>query len=167
MAESSLWTRFLEVFVEDILPMAYVNARTTKFYFCKLFLAVPIFANRETCEKIPTERLFLHEMVVLQGTYLALGRWLACYFCFVSASQLPSSSRCGQSRWPEWAHFRLIAHVNTPGNRSWSLQHRSANSAASRALGSLWGISRWWLACSNDANLALVVPGRLLARGCA
>ncbi len=66
--------------------MAYIDARTTKFYFCKFFLAAPIFASRETAEKFPKERMFLREMVVLQETYLALGCWLACCFCFVSAS---------------------------------------------------------------------------------
>jgi hypothetical protein len=86
MAELSLWTHFLEVSVEDILPTAYVGARTTKFYFRKYFLVVPIFANQEISDKIPTERLFLREMVVLRETYLALGHWLACCFCFVSAS---------------------------------------------------------------------------------
>ncbi len=86
LAESSLWTRFLEVSVKDMLLTAYVDARTTNFFFCELFLAVPIFASRETSAKIPTEWLFLRKMVVLQETYLALGRWLACCFCFVSAS---------------------------------------------------------------------------------
>jgi hypothetical protein len=86
VAESSLWACFLEASVEDMLPMAYADAHTTKLYFREFFLAVPIFASRETSEKIPMERLFLHKMVVLQETYLALGRWLACCFCFVCAS---------------------------------------------------------------------------------
>jgi hypothetical protein len=60
--------------------MAYVDARTTKFHFCKLFLVVPIFTSQETCEKIMTERLFLCKIIVLQETYPALGRWLACCF---------------------------------------------------------------------------------------
>jgi hypothetical protein len=87
MAESSLWTCFLEASVEDMLPMVYVDAPTTKFNFCEFFLAAPIFASRETFEKIPTEWMILREMVVLQETYLALGRWLACCFCFVSYHQ--------------------------------------------------------------------------------
>jgi hypothetical protein len=86
MTELSLWTCFLEASIEDMLPTVYVDACTMKFYFCELFLAVPICASRETSEKILTEWLFLREMVVLQETYLALGRWLACCFCFVSAS---------------------------------------------------------------------------------
>jgi hypothetical protein len=86
VAELSLWTRFLEVSIEDIHLMVYVDALTTKFYFCELFLMVPIFASRETSEKILTEWLFLHKTVVLQETYLASGHWLACCFCFVSAS---------------------------------------------------------------------------------
>ncbi len=51
--------------------MAYVDACTTKFYFCKFFLAAPIFASQEISEKIPTEPLFLRKMVVLQETFLA------------------------------------------------------------------------------------------------
>jgi hypothetical protein len=86
VAESSLWTCFLEASVEDMLLTAYVDARTTKIYFCEFFLAAPIFASRETFEKLPTERMFLHKRVVLQETYLASGCWLACCFCFVSAS---------------------------------------------------------------------------------
>jgi hypothetical protein len=149
-----------------MLPTAYIDACTTIFYFCKFFLAVPIFVSQETSEKIPAERLFLRKMVVLQETYLALGCWLACCFCFVSTSYLPLSSWCGQSRWPDWACIRLIAHVGAPGNLSWSLRHWSADFSASHALGSLWGISRrWWSAWSNDANLALAVPGRLFACG--
>jgi hypothetical protein len=86
VAELFLWTHFLEASVEDMLPKAYVDAGTTKFYFCKFFLAAPIFVSRETFEKLPMERMFLREMVVLQETYLALGCWLACCFYFVSAS---------------------------------------------------------------------------------
>jgi hypothetical protein len=84
MAKSSLQTRFLEASIEDMLPKIYVDACTTKFYFHQFFLRVPIFASQETSEKIPTERLFRRKMVVLQETYLALGCWLACCFCFVS-----------------------------------------------------------------------------------
>jgi hypothetical protein len=78
MAESSFWTCFLEASVEDMLPTLYIDAGITKFYFCKLFLAIPIFASQETSEKIPTETLFLCKMVLLRETYQALGRWLAC-----------------------------------------------------------------------------------------
>jgi hypothetical protein len=38
VAELSLWTCFLEVSIEDMLLMGYVDASTTKFYFCKFFL---------------------------------------------------------------------------------------------------------------------------------
>jgi hypothetical protein len=86
VAESSLWSSFLEASFEDMLLTAYKEARTTRFYFHELFLAVPFFANQETSEKILMERLFLCKMVVLQETYLALGSWLACCFSFVSAS---------------------------------------------------------------------------------
>jgi hypothetical protein len=86
MAALSLWTCFLEASIEDMLPMAYIDAHTTKFYFCEFFLAAPIFASPETFEKLPTEWMFLRKMVVLQEAYLVSGRWLACCFCFVSAS---------------------------------------------------------------------------------
>jgi hypothetical protein len=49
MAESSLWTLFLEASVEDMFLTAYVDARTTDF-FPEFFLAAPIFASRETFE---------------------------------------------------------------------------------------------------------------------
>ncbi len=73
VVELSLWTRFLEASSEDMLPTAFIDACTMKFYFCELFLMVPIFASQETSEKIPTEWLFLRKMVVLQETYLAFG----------------------------------------------------------------------------------------------
>ena len=37
MAESSLWTCLLEAPVEDMLPMAYVEAPKTKFLFASYF----------------------------------------------------------------------------------------------------------------------------------
>jgi hypothetical protein len=66
--------------------MAYVDACTTIFFFRELFLAAPIFAIRNTSEKIPMELMFLRKMVVLRETYLASGCWLACCLRFVSAS---------------------------------------------------------------------------------
>ena len=86
VADLSLWSCFLEGSVEDMLLMACVDARTTNFYSRVLFLAVPFFSNRETSEKDLMERLFFCKTVVLQETDLAVGRWLACCFCFVSAS---------------------------------------------------------------------------------
>ncbi len=148
-----------------MLPMGYVDARATKFFFHEFFLAAPIFTSRETFEKLLTEQMFLCKMVILQETYLVSGCWLVCCFCIVSASYLPLSSWCGRSQQPDWACFWLIANAGVPGNCSWSLQHRSTNSTTSHALGSLRAISRrQWLACVDDANLALLVPGRL-ARG--
>ncbi len=51
------------------------------FYFCEFFLAVPIFAGRDTAEKVSTEQMFLCEMVVLQDTYLYRrdAGWLAAF----------------------------------------------------------------------------------------
>jgi hypothetical protein len=63
MAESSLWTCFLEASIKDMLPMAYADARTKKNYFCNFFLAIPFFTNQETSEMILMEWLFLHKMV--------------------------------------------------------------------------------------------------------
>jgi hypothetical protein len=37
VAKSSLWTCFVEASIEDMLPTAYVDACTTKFYFRKFF----------------------------------------------------------------------------------------------------------------------------------
>jgi hypothetical protein len=72
----------------------------------------------------------------------------------------------GLSRQPDWACFRLCARVDAPGNRSWSVQPRGPSFAASSTLGSLHGYSHCqWAVCSNDTNLALVVPGRLLLTG--
>ncbi len=58
IAESSLWTCFLEASIDDMLPTACVDACTAKFNLREFFLAVPIFASQENCEKIPTEPLF-------------------------------------------------------------------------------------------------------------
>jgi hypothetical protein len=58
MAESSLWSRFLEASFEDMLPTLYVDARTTTTKNCDLFLVVPSSANQETYEKILMEQLF-------------------------------------------------------------------------------------------------------------
>ncbi len=96
-AELSLWTRFLEASVEDMLPMEYIDARTTKFYFCELFFVVPIFASRETSEKIPTEWLFLRKMVVLQETYLALGRWLLAAFALLAPASYHQAADVGKA----------------------------------------------------------------------
>jgi hypothetical protein len=79
MAKLALRSRFLEAFFEDMLPTAYVDAHTMKFYFHELFLVVPFFVNQETSEKILMEWLLLREPVVLQAGWLAA-------FCFVSAS---------------------------------------------------------------------------------
>jgi hypothetical protein len=36
------------------------------FYFCELFFDVPIFANQETSEKIPTKRLPLQNGILIK-----------------------------------------------------------------------------------------------------
>jgi hypothetical protein len=41
VVESFVWSHFREALIKDMLWMAYVDARTTKFDFHELFLAVP------------------------------------------------------------------------------------------------------------------------------
>ncbi len=99
-------------------------------------------------------------MVVLQETYPALGRWLACCFCFVKLAWPSPMTRLG-----------LLLALRLRGRTRESLLLESTASRAqlrsSRTLGSLWVIScRQWVACSNGANLSLVVPGRLDSCGC-
>jgi hypothetical protein len=53
--------------------MAYVDACKTKFYFCKLFLMVPIFASQETSEKIPMQQLFLQKKCSLTRDIPSVG----------------------------------------------------------------------------------------------
>ncbi len=85
--------------------------------------------------------------------------WLAAFALLVPAS-LPLSSWHCLSQQPDWALSWLGTYAHVPWNRSWSV--RGPNSAASSTLGSFWGISRHqWAACSNDANVALVVLWRL------
>ncbi len=121
VAESSLQTHFLEASNEDMLPKAYVDACTTKIYFCEFFLVVPIFVSRETSKKIPTERLFLHKMVVLWETYLALGCWLAWCFCSLLApasynqaddvAEANSQTGLASSSSPTWVHQGIALGV--------------------------------------------------------
>ncbi len=87
MAESSLWTRFLVVSVEDMLPTAYVDARTTKFCFRDLFLAVPFLACQKSSEKISAEWLFLHKKV---STKRHISVWEACWLAAFALLALAS-----------------------------------------------------------------------------
>ena len=87
MAELSLWTCLLEAPVEDMLPMAYVEAPKTKNFFLGVISLGPIFLVLRNFSEDSDGWLFLCKIVVFQETYLlAMGRWLACCFCFVSAS---------------------------------------------------------------------------------
>jgi hypothetical protein len=55
--------------VEETFLTAYIDASTTKFHFCKLFLAVPFpDCSPKQIENVLAEQLFLQEK---QG-------WLAC-----------------------------------------------------------------------------------------
>ena len=63
---------------------------------------------------------------------------------------------------PEWTPSWCSACRQAPGYPSGSLRTCKHNFAVSCASGSFWvQYCRQWLACSNDANLALVVLGRL------
>jgi hypothetical protein len=87
MAESSIWTCFLEVSIEDMLPTPYIDACTTTFSFCKMFLVVPFFACRETSEKTSMERLFLCKMVS-NKRHISIwdAGWLAAFTLLALAS---------------------------------------------------------------------------------
>ncbi len=65
-------------------------------------------------------------------------------------TSLPSTS-WGGLRWQsDWASNWLGACTRVPGDRSWGLQGRGPNSAASSTSGSLKRFfCCWWLACSN------------------
>ncbi len=64
-----------------MLPTAYVDARTMKLLFLQVFSCGPIFAGRDTAEKVPTEQMFLCKTVVFQETYLYRrdAVWLAAF----------------------------------------------------------------------------------------
>ncbi len=48
IVESSLWMHFSEVFFNDMIPMAYIDACTSNVYFCELFVAFPFLAYLKT-----------------------------------------------------------------------------------------------------------------------
>jgi hypothetical protein len=146
-----------------MLSMANVDALITKFYCYEFFLVVPLITWWETSEKYLTERLFLAKRCLTRDTpaFGMLVGLLLLHFQCQLATIKPLTR--GLSRRPDWAHFWLCAHAGAPENHSWSVQPRGPNSAANSTLGSLWGNSRCqWAVCSNGANLALVVPVRLL-----
>ncbi len=149
-----------------MLLTVYVDAHTTKFYVCKLFLVVSFFWNPETFEKIPMEWLILCK-TVSNKRHIRIwdAVWLAA-FSFSCQLATIKPLTCGLSQQPDWACFWLIASAGLSENCSWSTQNRLPNSAGSRTLESLWGIfCHQWAACREYANLALVVPGRLLLAG--
>jgi hypothetical protein len=75
--KKSLLTCFSEASVEDMLPKVYVDAPTTKFYLCKLFLVVPFLAHHDTFWEgfsgtaIPTRKAVLEETSYHRGLDLA------------------------------------------------------------------------------------------------
>ncbi len=67
--------------------MAYVDACTMKFYFCKFFLAAPIFASRENFEKLPTKWMFLRKWQSYnRHTQRWDAGWLAAFALLAQAS---------------------------------------------------------------------------------
>jgi hypothetical protein len=61
--------------VEETIPTACVDASKKKNYFHKLFLVVPFLVGNK---KIRDASSVPMRKAVLEETYLALGRWLAC-----------------------------------------------------------------------------------------
>jgi hypothetical protein len=80
-----------------MLPTAYIDASTTNFCFCELFLAVPLFTCGETLEKIPTERLFIHKTVSYKR-HISIwdAGWLAAF-----AFSVPASYHQAADMWPK------------------------------------------------------------------
>ncbi len=84
----------------------------------------------------------------LVGLLLALTRQAAS--ALLELSSPTSTSWCGLCRQPDWAPYRLGAHVLAPWDCSWSLQGHGPNSTASSTLGSSTRIfHHWWLVCSD------------------
>jgi hypothetical protein len=63
---------------------------------------VLIFASQETSEEIPTERLFLCKMVVLQETYLVLGHWLLAAFALLAPASYHQAADMGKANEQTW-----------------------------------------------------------------
>jgi hypothetical protein len=97
VAVLSICTHFLEASIEDMLPMAYVEAHTTKFYFCKLLLTVSFLACQETFEKDTTERLYLRKRVS-NKRHISIwdADWLAAF-----AFSVPASYHQAANTWPK------------------------------------------------------------------
>jgi hypothetical protein len=156
--DTTLLDSFLGMSIEEIFPTAHVDARTTKFYICELFLVVPFLARHKKSENASAERLFLWErqswrkniprIGMLVGLLLAI-TWQAAS-ALVGLASLPSTSWCGLCWPPDWSPYWLGAHAHVPGDHSWSLQGRVPNSTASSTLGSLKRFfCHWWSVCSN------------------
>ncbi len=98
----------------------------------------------------------------LVGLLLAL-TWRAAS-ALLGLASLPLTSWWGLCRQPDGSPYWLGAHAHVPGDRSWSLQGRMPNSAASSTLRSSKKISPLMIGVQRCAGLFLVVLGRL-ARG--
>ncbi len=144
----------------------YVDAGTKKIILSSCFLQSLFWVLRNFWEgsdgtAVPSWKGSLTRDIPSIGD----ASWLAAFSLLVPAS-LPSSSWHGQSQQPDRALFCLCACAGAPGNCFWGVQPHGLNST-SCTMRSLWGIPHsWWAVCSNEANLALVVLGRLLLAGC-
>ncbi len=152
----SLWTRCSEASVEDTFSTAYLDARTTKFYFCKFFLAVPFPARLpKKSENVSVERLF---QAMLAGLLLALTRQAASALLELSSPTLTSWRDFFQ--WPEWAPYWLGACTPAPWDRS-----RRRVMGPTLLQVALWGpwkeFSPSMIGVQQCAGLFLVVLGRL------
>ncbi len=140
VAESSLWTLFLEASVEDMLPTAYVDAHTTTFYFFKLFLVVPLSCVKKLLRRIRRNGCSFAKQCLGRDTLTfgtLVGLLLLHFQCHLATIKLLTR---GLSWQPDWAWFWLCACVGTKGNCSWSVQPCGPNFARSSTSGSLGAI---------------------------
>ena len=164
--EWSLRTCFSEQSYQGTFPTAYVDVSTTKFIFASYLLRPVSLKNlrnllrrfQKTSVPAPNEP----HIVNLKYVELQLDFWCAASVRLAQAS-LSLSSWYWQCWQPDWTPSQRGARACAPGYCLWSLQSQEPNSAARCTLGFLWVQYRGqWSACSNDANLALVVLERLL-----
>ncbi len=140
-----------------MFPMVCIDASTTKFYFCKLFLAVPFLVGNKNFE-MPRRNGCSYEKGSLGRDMPSVGT-LVCLLLVLTwqgASALlelssPTSTRWhGLCRQTDWAPYQLGARALAPWDRSWSLQGHEPNSATSSTSGtSKRFFCCWWLVWSD------------------
>jgi hypothetical protein len=141
------WTYFSKLSTEDMLVSASVDAAS--------YVLLPISqlpweqlekgSLTKTCHEYVTHST--KELMVLTSLSNSCFGFVSSSLLVVAASALlasasaPSSIWRGLGRRSIWAPFWCGARVRTPGYRSWSVQARTLNSAATRALGVPGGIN--------------------------